>query len=118
MNTFMAVVYFFGRKCGKYIRDIDNYADGSERSLDYRTPVMFGNNDRSPLFPWKHKPYHMDFEKLLDFHRLHDLQYTETILMYKTFRYHSFLHPGREDADDSIISTAEHHADVLKRLNE
>ena len=70
MNTFMAVVYFFGRKCGKYIRDIDNYADGSERSLDYRTPVMFGNNDRSPLFPWKHKPYHMDFEKLLDFHRL------------------------------------------------
>ena len=118
MNLVILGAYEIGYHGGRWLRHIDDLPNGEERPLDYRTPVMFGNNDRGQLFPWKAKPYPLDFEKCLEFHRLHDLQYTETILLYQTMRYHSFFHPGREDKDDSLITTAEHHADVLKRLNE
>ena len=118
INLFFWATYRTGLHFGRWLKNIDRLPNGDERPLNYRTPVMFGNSDRAPLFPWKPKPFPLDFEECFEYYRRHDHEYTETILLYKTFFLHSWFHPGREASDDSIIATAEHHADIYKRLNE
>ena len=67
------------------------------------TPGMFGNTSRNPLYPFRPTPFHMDFEKVLEFNRGFDFEMHDIKMMYNTFKYHSFIHPQREDAQDSVI---------------
>ena len=64
---------------------------------------MFGNNHKNSLFPFKPIPYYMDFEEYIKFFNDRNALHIETIMMYFTIIHHSYLHPQREDKDDSII---------------
>ena len=118
LNLLMAAGFHASKKLGTAIAAADVTEDGTPRPSSCGTPVMFGNNGRAPLFPAEREPFHLDYEERQAWTRKMDKRQTELILKYHTFLYHSFYHEAREDADDQTIYTAEHHADILKRLNE
>ena len=68
--------------------------------------------------PFKPLPFLFDFEEHIKFMREYEKLTWETGTLYQDIRHQKFIHPNREDSDDSIINDAEFRADVMKRLNE
>ena len=91
---------------------------GVSTPVTWRTPVMFGNNSRNPLFGHEVLPYYLDFEELLKFYRDFDKRLMETILVFKTMGHSHLYHPQREDRDDMTIYDAEYVGDMEKRMEE
>ncbi len=56
--------FTFFYQLGHFLRKTDN-KEGVSIGKTIRTPIMFGNNGRASLFPYKLCPYNSDFEKLL-----------------------------------------------------
>ena len=118
LNVIMLGAYLGSFNFALWIKGVKQDRDGTMRPVTWRTPVMFGNAGRNPIFPYEELPFHRDFEEIIKFYRAFDLRAMELILWHPVMLHSRVYHPQREDLYDMTIYDAEYQRDILKRLDE
>ena len=78
----------------------------------WKTPSMFGNSGRSPIYPYMYQPFSDDYEDLLHFYRDERTRRVELITTYRLMQQVGFVHPQREASDYAVIQDAEFMQDI------
>ena len=94
MQLFWSFTLISAAYIGNRVRNYNlKYSNGDVIHGSWRTPIMFGNNQRNPLFSFKPEPFYLDFEEYIKFYADRNKLIVETIMMYYTIFDHSHLHP-------------------------
>ena len=90
-------------------------ADYCEKNIglaNWNTWPFLGLSGRSPIYPFRKKPYYQDYEEIIECRRYDKHMENELFTVYRNLIFQGHVHPQREQCDYAVISDAEHRQDI------